>query len=43
MQTDGPASVFTVIQKELGLRLDPGRAPVKFVVIDHVDKVPVPN
>ncbi len=42
-QTDGPPGIFTLLQQELGLRLDPGKAPVKFVVIDHVDKVPVPN
>ena len=42
-QTDGIPSIFTVLQHELGLRLDPGKAPVKFVVIDHVDKAPVPN
>ena len=42
-QTDGPPSIFTALQKELGLRLDPGKAPIKFVLIDHVDKVPVPN
>jgi uncharacterized protein (TIGR03435 family) len=42
-QADGPPSIFTTIQQELGLRLDSGKAPVKFLVIDHIDKVPVPN
>ena len=41
--SDGPPSIFTALQQELGLRLDSGKAPVKFVVIDHIDKVPVPN
>jgi uncharacterized protein (TIGR03435 family) len=42
-RTDGPPSIFTALQQELGLRLDTGKASVKFVVIDHVDKTPVPN
>ena len=42
-QTDRSPSIFAVLQKELGLRLDPGRSQIQFVVIDHVDKVPVPN
>lgn len=42
-QTDGSPSIFTALQQELGLRLDPGKAPVKFIVVDHMDKVPVPN
>jgi uncharacterized protein (TIGR03435 family) len=32
----GP-SIFTVIQK-LGLKLDPTKGPVEFLVIDHVEK-----
>ena len=42
-QTDGPPGISMALQQELGLRLDTGKAPVKFVVIDHVDKEPVPN
>jgi uncharacterized protein (TIGR03435 family) len=42
-QTDGPPGILTALQQELGLRLDSGKSPVKFVVIDHVDKEPVPN
>ena len=40
---DGPPNIFTVLQQELGLRLDPGKGPVKFIVIDHMDKTPVEN
>ena len=32
------SSIFTNIQKQLGLRLDADRAPVDFLVIDHVEK-----
>ncbi len=31
-------SIFTEIQKQLGLRLDPDKAPVDYLVIDHLKK-----
>jgi uncharacterized protein (TIGR03435 family) len=37
----GP-SVFTAIQEQLGLRLEPSKAPVQVLVIDHAEK-PSPN
>ena len=32
------ASLFTAVQEQLGLRLESGRGPVDFFVIDHVEK-----
>ena len=29
--------IFTAVQQQLGLRLEPGKAPVDAIVIDHVD------
>ena len=33
----GP-SIFSAIQQQMGLRLESAKAPVEFLVIDHVDK-----
>jgi len=39
---DAP-SIFTALQDKLGLRLDPRKAPVDLIVIDHAEKVPTEN
>jgi uncharacterized protein (TIGR03435 family) len=35
--SDGP-SLFTAVQEQLGLELESAKAPVEFLVIDHVEK-----
>jgi uncharacterized protein (TIGR03435 family) len=36
-------SLFTAIEEQLGLRLQPAKVPVDFLVIDHADRVPTEN
>jgi uncharacterized protein (TIGR03435 family) len=37
-----PASIFSVLQDQLGLKLDSGKGPVEIIVIDHMER-PVGN
>jgi uncharacterized protein (TIGR03435 family) len=36
-------SIFSAMQEQLGLRLVPVKSPVKFLVVDRMDKVPIDN
>jgi len=38
-----PPAIFAAVQEQLGLRLEPRKAPVDLVVIDHLEKVPTEN
>jgi len=38
----GP-SIFTVVQQQLGLKLEPRKGPVEILVIEQASKVPVEN
>jgi uncharacterized protein (TIGR03435 family) len=36
-------SLFTALQESLGLKLEPQKVPVDFLVIDHIDRTPTEN
>lgn len=37
------SSVFSALEQELGLKLEPARAPVDMLVVDHIERVPTDN
>jgi uncharacterized protein (TIGR03435 family) len=42
-EDDSGPSLFTAVQEQLGLRLNAGRFPVEFIVVDYALRVPTEN
>jgi len=42
VDTDGP-SIFTAVQNDLGLKLEPRKEPIEILVVDSVSKTPIEN
>lgn len=38
----GP-DLFAAIQEQLGLKLEPGKAPVSMLIVDHAERIPIGN
>ena len=44
LANNSPASVLTdALREQLGLKLVPGKEPIRILIVDHADVVPVPN
>jgi uncharacterized protein (TIGR03435 family) len=43
VMSDPGLSIFTAVQKQLGLKLEQRKAPVEMLVVDGIEKTPVSN
>src|ERR1700744_5786261 len=42
-ETDGAPDIFGAVQQQLGLKLEPAKAQVEILVVDHLERTPTEN
>jgi len=42
-EQEAPPDIFSAIQAQIGLKLEPKKGPVEIIVIDHMEKTPTEN
>jgi uncharacterized protein (TIGR03435 family) len=43
LSTDGGPSIFSALEEQLGLKLEPRKVPLEVLVVDHCEKIPTGN
>jgi uncharacterized protein (TIGR03435 family) len=42
-EADGAPDIFGAVQQQLGLKLEPAKAQIEMLVVDHLERTPTEN